>query len=80
MCPRLKITVENEFRALCNKHNMLYMHTNVYKEWAKGVISMRSIELLAKALSKEVASRIWNEEVDNKINGLETRRSLYWDY
>ena len=71
---------EKLFRRLCIMHNIMYMHSDNYKIWARGVITYKSIEAAAKGLPREVAARIWNEIVDNKVNGLETRRSLYWDY
>lgn len=68
---------EAEFYELCKRHDLTYAFADDGRVWRSGKKSLEVILEAAKKLPEDVAVRIWNQVVDEKI--VEDSRSLfYW--
>ena len=73
-----KMTKER-FRAMCKQHDLTYAYSDDHRVWRRGCDTLMQILAAAKELPEGVASRIWNESVDEKIKE-PYRGKYYWDY
>ena len=69
---------ESQFAALCKAHDLTYMYSDDHGVWQRGTVSMATIREVRDALPHEVAVRIWNSAVDEKIADPEFRKQFYW--
>lgn len=73
----MSTVTEEEFRKLCKNHDLTYEYSDDHRYWTKGNQTLAEVQAKAKELDREVAVRIWNEVVDQKI--VEGRRDQwYW--
>lgn len=68
---------ESEFENMCKAHDLTYSFSDDQRVWRNGVNSYRKIRNAAKQLDTEVANKIWNRVVDQKINA-EHVSQFYW--
>ena len=68
---------ESEFRELCRAHDLTYAYSDDHTVWQRGRQSLDRVKEAAASLDHEVAVRIWNEVVDEKLKP-EYRQEWYW--
>lgn len=66
-----------EFRAMCQRHDLTYDYSDDHSVWTRGGQSLAKIHEAAKLLPKEDVARIWNEVVDTKLIP-DARQQFYW--
>ena len=68
---------EAEFYELCKAHDLTYTFSDDDRYYRAGEASLKRVMAAAKQLPLDVAQRIWNSVVDEKI--VEDSRSIfYW--
>jgi len=68
---------ECKFRAMCKAHDLTYTFSDDHRIWMGGLQSYKSIRAAADELGSDIANKIWNEVVDEKISE-ESRERFYW--
>jgi len=68
---------EQEFRALCERHDLTYAYSDDHRYWKAGVQTYDEVKAAAATLPRDVAVRVWNEVVDAKLMP-ESREMFYW--
>jgi hypothetical protein len=68
---------EREFRGLCERHDLTYAFSDDHRLWRAGVVTHDEVKAAAAMLPRDVAVRVWNEVVDQKILP-GSREMFYW--
>lgn len=68
---------EQEFEEMVRKHDLTYFYSDDRRSYHAGKASLARIEEAARSLPREVAVRIWNKVVDEKVSD-PYRASLHW--
>lgn len=71
-----KAVTEEAFYRLCKAHDLLYMFTDDNRAYIAGRASLKAIKVAAEQLPRDVAVRIWNGIVDEKL--ADNREHHYW--
>ena len=71
------LTKEEEFLFACRRHDLTYSYSDSHSTWRSGADSYDKIRRMSKELPREVAVRIWNQVVDEKV-GTNGRDIFYW--
>jgi hypothetical protein len=72
----MSTVTEEEFRKLCQQHDLTYEYSDDGSVWRRGCDSLAKVQAAAKQMDRAVAERIWNEVVDTKIRE-DSRASWY---
>jgi len=68
---------EEEFRTMCEQHDLTYAYSDDHSVWRRGTDSLRRVREAAAQLGDEKAVPIWNSVVDQKLVP-EARTQFYW--
>lgn len=68
---------EAAFLKLCRDHDLTHVFADYHFDWLRGRKSLAAIYKYAEKLPRDVAVRIWNQVVDEKITP-ETRSMFHW--
>lgn len=71
------VPLAEEFRRLCEAHDMTYAYSDDSRSHIRGRESYRHIEDFAAKIDRAVAVRIWNETVDKRVRE-GSRHFFYW--
>lgn len=71
------MATEQEFEAACKRHDLTYNYSDDGAVWRAGEAQYKAIKNMAEELPREVAVRIWNKVVDEKILS-DHRNGFYW--
>jgi hypothetical protein len=69
---------KRKFLAMCRQHDLTYGRSDDFRYWTAGSKSYQKIMEAAEELGHDVAARIWNMVVDEKICE-DSRKDWYWD-
>ena len=69
---------QQQFKEMCRKHDLTYSYSDDFRYFTAGSRSYQKIMEAAEELGHDLAARIWNEVVDEKLIE-EIRKDWYWD-
>lgn len=70
------MSAELDFKHACERHDLSFDYSDDGAVWRAGAAQYKAIEAMAAELPRDVAVKIWNENVDQKI--MEPWRNYYY--
>jgi hypothetical protein len=68
-----------EFEKMVSLHDPAYEYSPDHGLWRRGLTSETAIRRFAHKLKPNDVVRIWNAEVDRKIEDVKERKEFYWN-